>query len=175
MRNATLVLAALTLALAACSKSPGERLAEAAIEASTGQKATIDAESGEVTFTTDQGEMKISSGDAAELPESFPKDVFLPDDYKVASAMEMPNAMVLEIDAPGQVGPMFAAATKHMASEGWEQRMLMQDDARSRMVVYEKDKRNVTLSMYDKRRPGREAWCAAEYGTAVIRPITALR
>jgi hypothetical protein len=154
MRHNTTFVVVLTLVLGACGQSPGERLGEGAIEASTGQKAEIDAESGIVTIQTDQGEMKIASGNDATLPATFPKDIFLPEDYRIASAMEMPNAMVLEIDAPGQVAPMFAEADKRMLAEGWKQRMAMQHDANSQTAVYEKEKRNVTLSMYNNEGKG---------------------
>jgi len=150
----TLIVAALALTVAACGKSPGERAAEAAIEASTGQKAKVDAESGSVTFKTDEGDMKVTSGEAAKLPANFPKDVFLPAGYTVASAMEMPNAMVLEIHAPGKVDTMFAEANKRMTDAGWKQRVAMQQDTNSQIAVYEKDKRSATLSLYDDAGKG---------------------
>jgi hypothetical protein len=156
MRNTTVltIAAVATLALAACGKSPGERLAEAAIEASTGQKAEIDADSGQVTFKTDQGDMKIVTGDDAKLPAQFPKDVFLPADYTVASAMEMPGALVVELDAKGQVAPMFAEADKRMLDQGWKQRVAMQQSADSQVAIYEKGDRNATLSLYDNEGKG---------------------
>jgi hypothetical protein len=148
------VAASAVLALAACGKSSGERLAEAAIEASTGQKAEVDADGGAVTFKTEQGEMKILSGDAARLPESFPKDVFLPAEYTVASAMEMPGALVIELDAPGQVNTLFATADKHMLAEGWKQRVSMQQTADTHVAIYEKENRSATLSLYDNDGKG---------------------
>ena len=152
--SALTVAAVAALALVACSKSPGERLAEAAIEASTGQKADVDADSGAVTFKTDKGEMKIVSGDAAQLPANFPKDVFLPAEYTVASAMEMPGALVIELDAPGQVNTLFATADKHMLAEGWKQRVSMQQTADTQVAIYEKENRSATLSLYDNDGKG---------------------
>ena len=148
MRNITFITACIAvLALAACGKSPAERAAEAAIEASTGGKADVDAKTGAVTVQTDKGEMKINSGDGATLPATFPKDVFLPDDYKVVSSMEVPGALVVQIEAPGAVAAMYDKATKHMVGQGWKQRMAMQNDADNQMVVYEKDKRTASLSL----------------------------
>jgi hypothetical protein len=155
MRHAIVLTAAFAaLALAACGKSPSERLAEAAIEAGTGQKADVDADSGAVTFKTDKGDMKVVSGASAKLPASFPKDVYLPAEYVVASSMEMPGALVVELDAPGKVGPLFAEAGKRMAAEGWKQRVAMQQSADSQVAVYEKDKRSATLSLYDNEGKG---------------------
>ena len=141
------------LVLTACGKSPGEKLAEAAIEAGTGQKADVDADKGAVTFKTDKGDMKVTSGEAATLPANFPKDVYLPAGYKVGSAMEMPGAMVVDIEAPGTVSDTFAAAVTKMKSEGWTQRMAMQQTPQSQIVVYAKANRDATLSISEN--PGK--------------------
>lgn len=148
MRHHTILMIAFaTFALAACGKSPGERMAEAAIEASTGQKAAVDADDGTITFKTDEGEMKIASGEGAKLPASFPKDVYLPDDYVVESAMEMPGALVVSLDTKGEVAALADAAGKHMASQGWKQSFAMQNAADSQMTVYEKGERSATVSL----------------------------
>lgn len=141
------------LVLAACGKSPGEKMAEAAIEAGTGQKAEVDADKGAVTFKTDKGDMKVTSGDQATLPANFPKDVYLPAGYKVGSAMEMPGAMVVDVEAPGTVTDTFAAAVTKMKSEGWTQRVAMQQTPQSQVVVYEKANRDATLSISEN--PGK--------------------
>jgi len=136
-----------TLALTACGKSPSEKLAEAAIEASTGQKADVDADNGQVTLKTDKGDMKVTSGDAAKLPANFPQDVYLPAGYKVGSVMEMPGAMVVDVEAPGNVADTFAAATAKMTSEGWKQQMALQQTPQNQIAVYGKGDRNATLSI----------------------------
>ncbi|HKN78535.1 MAG TPA: hypothetical protein VJW16_05160 [Lysobacter sp.] len=156
MRSLPLIAIAATavLALTACGKSAGERAAEAAIEASTGQKADVDAKNGAVTIKTDKGEMKMTSGDTAALPASFPKDVYLPEHYAVKSAMEMPNAMVLEIEAPGAVATLAADASKRMQAQGWKQQMAMAQTGQSQVLVYEKEKRSATLSFNDNAGKG---------------------
>jgi hypothetical protein len=156
MRTLPLIAIAATVALAltACGKSAGERAAEAAIEASTGQKANVDAKNGAVTIKTDKGEMKMTSGDSAALPASFPKDVYLPEHYAVKSAMEMPNAMVLEIEAPGAVAALAADASKRMQAQGWKQQMAMAQTGQSQVLVYEKEKRSATLSFNDNGGKG---------------------
>ena len=148
------IAASAVLALTACGKSAGERAAEAAIEASTGQKADVDAKNGAVTIKTDKGEMKMTSGDTAALPASFPKDVYLPEHYAVKSAMEMPNAMVLEIEAPGAVATLAADASKRMQAQGWKQQMAMAQTGQSQVLVYEKEKRSATLSFNDNAGKG---------------------
>ena len=90
--------------------------------------------------------MKMTSGDTAALPAAFPKDVYLPEHYAVKSAMEMPNAMVLEIEAPGAVAALAADAGKRMQAQGWKQQMAMAQTGQSQVLVYEKEKRSATLS-----------------------------
>ena len=147
MRHLTILTIALTTcALVACGKSPSERAAEAAIEASTGNKADVDAKDGTVTLKTDEGEMKMSGGEDAKLPASFPKDVYLPKDYVVESSMEMPNALVLSLDTKGKIDALADDAGKQMAKQGWKQSFAMQNSADSNMTVYEKENRTATVS-----------------------------
>jgi hypothetical protein len=156
MRNTTLVLSACiaALALSACGKSPGERAAEAAIEKATGQKATVDAKTGEVVIKSEKGDVAIHAGESASLPKTFPSDVYLPAEYKVESVMEMPGAIVVQLDAKGEIGPMFDAAGKKMAAEGWKQALSMQQSNDQQMAMFEKDKRTATLSLVDDEAPG---------------------
>jgi hypothetical protein len=79
-----LLLAGLAvLTLAACGKSPGERLAEKALSAATGQDVEVSKDGAEVTFKTEKGDMKIAGGHAATLPASYPKKINQPSDSKV--------------------------------------------------------------------------------------------
>ena len=146
-RNFISVAIVAALALSACGKSPGERMAEAAIEASTGQEAEVSADGDKVTFKTDEGEMTMTGGDSAVLPATFPKDVWLPSGYKVASSMEMPGAMVVDVQAPGTVQGLAAAANKAMLDQGWTQRVSMQQSAETHVVVFEKDERSASLTL----------------------------
>ena len=141
-----LVLSIAALCVTGCGKSPGERLAEAALEASTGQKVDVSEDGGKVTLKTDKGEMKISGGEGATLPAGFPQDVYLPADYKVSSSMELPGAMVVSLETAGQVAAMAADASKRMQAQGWKQTMAMQNEGDNQMFVFEKDQRDATVS-----------------------------
>lgn len=141
------------LCLAGCGKSPGERMAEAAIEARTGRKAEVEADKGQVSIRTDQGEMKINTGDSATLPATFPKDVYLPDTYSVEASMEMPNAVIVHLSTPGDAGAVATAADKGMQAQGWKSTPLMQG-AQGKVVMYEKDKRHTTLTIADGQGKG---------------------
>jgi len=138
--------AAAALLATACSKSPGERLAETALSAASGHKVEVDKDGGKVTFKGDKGDMTIASGNAATLPADFPKDVYLPSGYKVESAMQMPGATVVSVAAPGQVATLFADASKQMQAQGWKQTMAMQQSGQAQMLAFEKDNRSAMVS-----------------------------
>ena len=152
--NLILVAAVAALTLAACGKSPGERAAEAAIEQATGNKATVDADGNAVTIKTEDGEMKMSGGDAAKLPATYPKDVYQPAGAKVESVMEMPGTMVVQFDAAGDIPALAEASGKMMATQGWKQQLSMQQSADQQVTMYEKDKRSATISLIDDEATG---------------------
>ena len=141
-----LLLGVAVLTVAACGKSPGERLAEKALSAATGQEVEVSKDGAEVTFKTDKGEMKIAGGDDATLPNDFPKDVYLPSGYKVESSMQMPGALVVSLAAPGQVSSLFADASKQMQAEGWKQTLAMQQSGETQMLAFEKENRSAMVS-----------------------------
>jgi hypothetical protein len=134
------------LCAAGCGKSPSERITEAAISAATGNKVDVDKNGGQVTFKSDQGEMKIASGESATLPASFPKDVWLPAKYTIDSVMEMPNAQVVSLAASGSAATMFADASRQMQAQGWKQTMAMQQAGSAQMLAFEKDQRSAMLT-----------------------------
>jgi hypothetical protein len=149
-----LVLCGAVLCVGACGKSPGERMAERAIEARTGHKADVDADKGQMTIHTDEGEMKINTGGGTALPAGFPKDVYVPGKYSVEAAMEMPNAMVVHLLAPGELDAIAAEAERQMQAQGWKASMTMMQGPEAKVVMYEKDKRHATLTLSADQKRG---------------------
>ncbi len=143
------VLATTLLVLAACSKSPGDRLAEAAASAASGEKVQIDRDGDKVSIKSADGKqmMDISSGDGIALPRDFPADVYLPSDYKVMTSMKMGPAMMVNLVAPGKLGALYEQADAKMLAAGWEQTMAMQQGADSRILSYKKADRSATISL----------------------------
>lgn len=150
----TLLLCTVALLVAACTKSPDERIAEAAIERATGGKAQVERDGDKVTVQTEQGEVMISRGDAAALPADFPKDVPLPQGYKVMEAMAMAGNTVLALDAPGKVPAVAAQARDGMRAQGWKETTAMEQSDDTRIYVYEKDGRTANLGFYDNQQGG---------------------
>jgi len=153
LAKSTLALAALSVALlAGCSKSPEERIAEAAIGAMTGKDVSVDKDGEKVTFGSGDEAVTISGGDSAELPAGFPKDVWLPSDYKVESVMDSTGFTMVSVHADGTIKEASAAAQKTMEGAGWKRTMAAQDDSNS-MLAFEHGNRNALLSFdrHDER------------------------
>ncbi|MFP7723365.1 hypothetical protein [Lysobacter sp. A3-1-A15] len=140
-----LALPALLLA-AGCSKSPDELAAEAAIRAATGHEVKVERDGDQVTFNTDQGEMRIAGGDDLALPDAFPDDIYLPPDYRVTSVMDMGGTHVVSLSTRGRANALFEEARGAMEKSGWRQTMAMQHDADNAMLAFEKGERATVLS-----------------------------
>jgi hypothetical protein len=137
------------LALAGC-KQAAQSAADAAIAAASGGKVDVShADDGTTTIRSSDGKeaMTISAGDGAKLPAGFPGDVFLPADYKVESAMELPNAMIVHVLATGTLGAIAPEADKAMQAQGWKTALTMADTPQAHIVSWEKDGRHATLTL----------------------------
>ncbi len=141
-----LLVCCVALALAGCKQSAEETLAEAALEKATGHKVDLDDDGDTVTIKTDEGEMKISGGDNAKLPATFPKDVYLPANYAVESVMEVNKTQLIALKAQGEVAKLYADARTAMEKQGWKQTMAMQGSANDGLLAYEKEGRKATVS-----------------------------
>lgn len=161
------LLCCIGLALTACRKSAEETLAEAAIKGATGHEVEVDKDGEQVTIKTDDGEMKISGGDSASLPATFPKDIYLPPEYTVSSVMEMNNTQLVALTAQGEVATLYADARAMMEKEGWKQTMAMQGSANDGLLAYEKGERKATVS-FNAEEPGK----TVTVGLQVIAPET---
>ena len=52
-----------------------EKIAEKAIAAQTGKKVDIDIDKERMQIKTEDGEMTLTSGESAKIPDTFPKDI----------------------------------------------------------------------------------------------------
>ena len=142
---AAAVFAAL-LCLAGCKKAQDAEV-EAAIERATGAK--VDKDGHTVTLKTDKGEIKIASaedGESVPLPSGFPEDIYMPGKHKVASAMDIAGAQMVNLTTPEAVAEISAGVEQTMQAQGWKREMAMQADGSS-TLMYSKDKRHVVYQM----------------------------
>jgi hypothetical protein len=146
------LLTVLVLAAAACGKSPEERMASAVASAASGTDVSVEKDGERVVLGSGDEAMTISSGDSARLPDSFPKDVFLPDDYTVESALESTGFSMVSLRTGGEVGPLADTARAFMESGGWKQSMMAGDDE-SRILTFQNAK-NVAALSFDRADDG---------------------
>lgn len=114
--------------LAACQRA-GNPIAEAAIERAA--RGTVDGGGGDAPAT-------VPARDALALPAQFPGDVYLPRGYRVNSVMDLPDASVLSLSAPGHLDALFADARESMRAQGWTQTLSARQSADAAMLAFEK-------------------------------------
>jgi hypothetical protein len=146
---AFVAFAATAMLSAAGCKRAAETASDAAIAAASGGKVEVSRDGGTTTIATGDGKQKmtISAGADVALPASFPKDVFLPADYKVESAMELPNAMIVHVLATGTLEAIAPEADKAMQAQGWKPALTMADTPQAHIVSWEKGERHATLTL----------------------------
>lgn len=146
MRGWMLLCGAL-LSLAACRESPADAEAEAAIERSAGGKAEIENGRHTLSAKTAQGKMTIGGGDDLALPKAFPKDVYLPEGYRVRQVIEMAKATVVTITVPNGSADLIADAESTMQGSGWKRVMSSTNANGTGMLIFEKDRRRAALTL----------------------------
>lgn len=150
----TRTLLAVTVAavlLAACGKaqeSASEALAEQALEAQTGAEVELDTEDGvsTVTMKTEEGQLQHSVGENVPLPEDFPKDVVLPDDYTVVSVMKMGPTQSVVLRSRETLSVLYDQYKTGQADQGWKETMSMQG-AEGAALGFEKDRRGMLVNL----------------------------
>ena len=136
--------------LSGCGESTGEAAAEAMASQMLGQDVEVDADGETVTI----GDVRMSSGKAAVVPDDFPSDVFLPDDYTMESLIQSPQSTALHMNTPVAVDALYADATDAMAKAGWTAGWNMPPSEGTGMASFEKDDRRATLTMDDRGEEG---------------------
>ena len=139
-RLLALALIAAVAALPACKKAQ-DAAVEAAMEKASGMK--VDKDGNAVTIKTEQGDLKVTTaedGGSVPLPAGFPTDIYLPDGHKVASAMELGGAQMVNLTTAADMAAVHAATDKAMQDGGWKREMAMQTGDGS-SLAYSKDKR----------------------------------
>ncbi|MFT4178392.1 MAG: hypothetical protein QM612_02870 [Thermomonas sp.] len=141
-----LAIAALaaTLVIAPGCRKAQDAAIEQALENATGAK--VDKDGDALTFKTDKGEVKIAAaedGGSVALPDGFPDDVYLPDNHKVASAMDMGGMQIVNLTTPAAMGTVYADADKAMQGKGWKREMAMQSGDGSTLMYTKGDQQVV--------------------------------
>ena len=143
----SIAVALTTLLVAPGCKKAQDAAVETAIERATGARVEKDGDT--MTIKTEQGEVKVATaedGGTVAMPADFPKDVYLPADNKLASAMDMAGMQMLNMTTPQELAAVSADIEKSMQGQGWKREMAMQAGGGS-TLMYSKDKRQVVYQM----------------------------
>lgn len=121
-------LAALALLGAGCSSEAiTERIAEEAAEQMAGGDAEIDLDldedGGGISIDSSEGSMQMGAG--GSLPDDFPDDLPLPEDYQVGSSFEQSNDdgenhMAVAVHTTAPVDDVVAHFESALPAAGWE-------------------------------------------------------
>jgi hypothetical protein len=145
----TIAVALIALFVAPGCKKAEDAAMETAIERASGGKVDVDKDGDTMTIKTEQGEVKVATaedGGTVAMPADFPKDVYLPADNKLASAMDMGGMQMLNMTTPQELANVAADIEKSMQGQGWKREMAMQAGGGS-TLMYSKDKRQVVYQM----------------------------
>lgn len=132
--------------LAGCGESGSEAAAEAMASQVLGQDVEIDEDGDTVTI----GGVRISSGDAAVVPDGFPGDVYLPAEYALESVMESAESTTLQMSTEVAADELYAEAVGAMTGQGWTQGMSIPPSDGMGLASFEKDNRRASISVDDR-------------------------
>lgn len=150
MKKFFLLLSVSFLLIFGCGETKdktAETIAEEAIESQTGEDAEveIDDEGESFSLKTKEGDAEFSAGGKAEIPNDFPKDVYVYDGASVQLSMAAEGNFSLKLITDDNVDKIISKYEKEMESEGWEIEGRV-DVADQKTRIFKKENRQVSLS-----------------------------
>lgn len=136
--------------LAGCGESTGEAGAEKLAGRMLGQDVEIEDE-GETVMI---GGTRMSSGSAARVPADFPKDAYLPGNYKLESVIQSPESTALHMSTGAAADKLFTDALNAMTSQGWTQGWTVPPGDGAGLASFEKDGRRASITVDDREDEG---------------------
>jgi hypothetical protein len=121
-----------------------EKIVEKAIAAQTGKKVDIDIDKESMQIKTEDGEMTLTSGESAKIPDTFPKDIPIYKGFVLDMAMEVPDGHSLSFTTGDDMPEVAKWYVDEMASRGWTKEMSMNMGTQE-MLVFKKGERGVNL------------------------------
>ena len=121
-----------------------EKIAEKVIAAQSGDKADIDVDKEGMRIKTKDGEMSITSGKSAKLPDNFPKDVPMYVGAVLDMAMEVPKGYSLIYTTKDDLSKVSEWYLNEMINQGWTKEASM-DMTNQKMLVFKKGERGANF------------------------------
>jgi hypothetical protein len=101
----------------------GEKIAEKAIEAQSGGKVDVNANDGNVTIKTEDGQAQYSAGGTVKLPENFPKELVMADDAKIIISTSADSGSTIAYVTDSSKDEIFNKYISGLAGQGWKKEM----------------------------------------------------
>ncbi len=136
--------------VAACQKKTEEKAAEKAmektIEKETGHKANVEINKNKVVVEQKEGKAEIAREGTLELPDNFPKDIYIYPGAKVLMSFSQKEGITVTLATDDDLDEVAAKYKEEMPKKGWsvETSMKMQQ---VRMFGYKKGNKNVTIQI----------------------------
>ena len=154
-----LLMAALLFSLAACGKNAEEKkmekTTEKMIEQSSGGKVKVDLSQEQIKIKDQHGEAVISAKGNVQIPNDFPKDVYVHPNTKVLIAQTVDGGFHVLLESAEDPEPLVNTYKGKMKTDGWKETNAISMGATG-IITYEKDNRRamVTISQSEKGKTG---------------------
>ena len=125
MNKQKIAMGAVTIAsilvLAGCGPDAGKTIVEKTIESQTGGKVNVNADKGEMTIKSEEGDISASGTGSATLSADFPKDIYIaPDAQIMVSLANGQNKSYSVVYTTGMTASdIYAKYQEDLAAKGW--------------------------------------------------------
>ena len=154
MNKQKIAIGALTLSamlvLSGCGPDLGKAIVEKTIESQTGGKVDVNADKGEMTIKTEQGDISVSGDGKASLNKDFPKDIYIAPDAQIMMSLangENKSYSVVYTTAM-KSDEIYAKYKEELMAKGWttdpQTEIVFQD---SKTMQYKNGAKRLTLIM----------------------------
>ena len=126
------------------SESVAEKMVAHAIEKEGGGKADVNLHDGKIDIKTKDGEMSMTAGGGAKIPEDFPKDVLVVKNAKILAAIKVPDGFSLSMESKDSVEKLMDQYTAEMKAQGWTTETTM-NMGEQMVTSFAKDKRKAAV------------------------------
>jgi hypothetical protein len=146
------LIASVIVATNCGGKKAQERAVQKAIEDSikkqSGGKAKVDLSKGQITIKDKQGEMTMTQGGGAQLPDGFPNDVPVYPGAAITMSAKQPKAFMVMLTSKDDKKKVADTYKSTLKAQGWEEGSSMDmGDVTSLEYKKEKEKRTLVIGI----------------------------
>ena len=138
------------LMAAGCGDKAAEKTAESIIESSlekAGGDANVSIRDEQLKIETKDGSLQFASGDSAQLPPDFPKDVYVDAKAALQTVLSVSGGHNLVLLSKDSLNDISQAFREKMAAEGWQEERSYSGDGQL-AIGWNKDGRSVNITAY---------------------------